>query len=306
MIQTRPVRLHLKVSTGRAVWYSIIGDSSALSVRSFAITSLIEKPCCRDNPRGGLEPRHVHFTWLVYQNHCFQWLGPMLQRRHLAVLKSRPSTVPQSTDFGPVRNAAEDHSLVRLSSKSESDRITQRSAVQIRPPPVYRNHRTVDTSKEAHSDATFWGFDSLCGSPKLAAEVLSATLILHVPQRLTGERSPTPAARLVAGIFLIQDGLAELQGAPHWDGIIRQSIAVAAAVLLLVGLWTPLAGALVVIVELWTAPSRPHSLRSCVALAALIRHNPPLIHQRLRNMRTAAAWRCTHNHSLRLTLGKCS
>ena len=81
MIQTRPVRLHLKVSTGRAVWYSIIGDSSALSVRSFAITSLIEKPCCRDNPRGGLEPTHIHFTWLVYQNRCFQWLGPMLQRR---------------------------------------------------------------------------------------------------------------------------------------------------------------------------------------------------------------------------------
>jgi hypothetical protein len=36
-------------------------------------------------------------TWSVYQNRCFQSPGPTLQRRHLALLKSRPGAVPEST-----------------------------------------------------------------------------------------------------------------------------------------------------------------------------------------------------------------
>jgi hypothetical protein len=48
-----------------------------------------------------------------------------------------------------------------------------------------------------------------------------------------------------------------------------QSIAVAAGTLLLVGFWTPMAGVLVVIVELWIAFSRADSLRSSVVLASL-------------------------------------
>ncbi len=75
--------------------------------------------------------------------------------------------------------------------------------------------------------------------------------------------------RLVAGILLIHDGLSYLLGVPLWGGIILQSIAVVAGLLLLVGFWTPMAGVLVVIVELWTAVSRPDSLRSCVTLASL-------------------------------------
>ena len=34
-------------------------------------------------------------------------------------------------------------------------------------------------------------------------------------------------------------------------------------------LWTPMAGVLVVIAELWTAVSRPDDLRSCAILASL-------------------------------------
>ena len=75
--------------------------------------------------------------------------------------------------------------------------------------------------------------------------------------------------RLVAGILLIHDGLSYLLGVPQWEGIILQSIAVVAGLLLLVGFWTPMAGVLVVIVELWTAVSRPDSLRSCAILASL-------------------------------------
>jgi uncharacterized membrane protein YphA (DoxX/SURF4 family) len=75
--------------------------------------------------------------------------------------------------------------------------------------------------------------------------------------------------RLVAGILLIHDGLSELLGAPHLERIILQSIAIAAGTLLLVGLWTPIAGMLVVSVELWSAFARADSLRNCIALASL-------------------------------------
>ena len=75
--------------------------------------------------------------------------------------------------------------------------------------------------------------------------------------------------RLVAGIFLMHDGLGELLGSPPWGGIIRQSLATGGGILLLLGLWTPMAGVLVVIVELWAAFSKTDSLRSCVVLAAV-------------------------------------
>jgi putative oxidoreductase len=75
--------------------------------------------------------------------------------------------------------------------------------------------------------------------------------------------------RLVAGILMVHDGFSYLLAAPQWEGIIRQSIAVGAGILLLLGLWTPIATTLVVIVELWLAVSRADSLRSCVLLASL-------------------------------------
>jgi uncharacterized membrane protein YphA (DoxX/SURF4 family) len=75
--------------------------------------------------------------------------------------------------------------------------------------------------------------------------------------------------RLVVGVVLIQDGFFHLLGAPQWPGIIPQSIAVGAGLLLLVGLWTPMAGVLVVLVELWTAIAKADSLRSCAILASV-------------------------------------
>ena len=75
--------------------------------------------------------------------------------------------------------------------------------------------------------------------------------------------------RLVSGIFLIHDGVGELLGGPQWEGIVRLLLETGSGILLLVGLWTPMAGVLVVIVEVWTAFSRTEGLRNCVALAAL-------------------------------------
>jgi len=73
--------------------------------------------------------------------------------------------------------------------------------------------------------------------------------------------------RLGAGIVLTHDGVAEMLTAPEGHGIIWQSLGAIGGVLLLIGFFTPVAGALVVIVELWTALSRADNLRICIVLA---------------------------------------
>jgi hypothetical protein len=75
--------------------------------------------------------------------------------------------------------------------------------------------------------------------------------------------------RFVAGILLIHDSLLVLLSAPHWEQIIVQSIAMVAGLLLLAGLWTPMAGAAVVMIELWTLLSRADNLRICLVSASL-------------------------------------
>jgi uncharacterized membrane protein YphA (DoxX/SURF4 family) len=75
--------------------------------------------------------------------------------------------------------------------------------------------------------------------------------------------------RLGAGIVLAHDGVAKILMAPEWHGIMRQAIAAIGGVLLLIGFFTPMAGVLVVIVELWTALSRADNLRTCIALAVV-------------------------------------
>jgi hypothetical protein len=73
--------------------------------------------------------------------------------------------------------------------------------------------------------------------------------------------------RLVAGIFLIKDGITELQGGPQWPGMMLPSWEIAAGMLFVVGLWTPMTGVLIVIVELWSIESRTGEFRNCVVLA---------------------------------------
>jgi putative oxidoreductase len=73
--------------------------------------------------------------------------------------------------------------------------------------------------------------------------------------------------RLVAGIFLINDGVTALLGVPQLPGIVRPMLQSAAGVLFVAGLWTPMTGALVVIVELWSIASRIGDVRNCVVLA---------------------------------------
>ena len=75
--------------------------------------------------------------------------------------------------------------------------------------------------------------------------------------------------RLGVGIVLVHDGLAELLSASQWHEIVRQLLATGAGILLLIGSFTPIAGALVVVVELWTAVSRADNLRTCIGLAVV-------------------------------------
>jgi putative oxidoreductase len=56
--------------------------------------------------------------------------------------------------------------------------------------------------------------------------------------------------RVVAGILLIYDGVVALRTGPDLQTSILQSLAIGAGALLILGLWTPIAGTLVVLVEI--------------------------------------------------------
>jgi putative oxidoreductase len=73
--------------------------------------------------------------------------------------------------------------------------------------------------------------------------------------------------RLVSGILLINDGVTGLLEGPPLPGIIQPFLETATGMLLLVGLWTPMAGVLVIVVELWSMLSRRGDLRNCIVLA---------------------------------------
>jgi putative oxidoreductase len=75
--------------------------------------------------------------------------------------------------------------------------------------------------------------------------------------------------RLVAGISLIRDGVTALLETSRLQTIIMQSVAVGAGTLLLAGLWTPVAGALVVVVEIWIAFTGTSHLENSIPLATL-------------------------------------
>ena len=75
--------------------------------------------------------------------------------------------------------------------------------------------------------------------------------------------------RLVIGFFLIHDGIVGLMGPPQRESIALQVIAAIAAVFLLIGLWTPIAGVLVTLAELCIALKGTGNLRSMILLATI-------------------------------------
>ena len=130
-----------------------------------------------------------------------------------------------------------------------------------------RNHRTVAPSKEVYPNPGFWGFDCVALSLTLSLRPSLQRLFSMFPNGWPGRG--LLLLRLGAGIVLTHDGVAEMLMAPEWHGIIWQSLATIGGVLLLIGFFTPMAGVLVVIVEVWTALSRADNLRTCIVLAVV-------------------------------------
>jgi uncharacterized membrane protein YphA (DoxX/SURF4 family) len=75
--------------------------------------------------------------------------------------------------------------------------------------------------------------------------------------------------RLVLGLILIHDGIAALMGVPQRESIPVQAVAAIAGTFLLVGLWTPFAGAIVALSELWIAIAGTTHPRGTILLVTL-------------------------------------
>jgi putative oxidoreductase len=123
----------------------------------------------------------------------------------------------------------------------------------------------VTPSKEGYRRACFWRFDPRRGTPKLVAEVSVQRLFSMFPNGWPGRG--LLLLRLVAGAFLISDGATELLRVPQLPAVVRPFLEAAAGVLFVAGLWTPLAGALVVIVELWSIAAGTGEVRNSVVMA---------------------------------------
>jgi putative oxidoreductase len=75
--------------------------------------------------------------------------------------------------------------------------------------------------------------------------------------------------RLVVGVALVVRKTIELQNAPPISLAVIHVLAIAAGLLLLTGLWTPIAGVLLVIIEIWSAFTQPHDPWSHVLLGTI-------------------------------------
>ena len=74
--------------------------------------------------------------------------------------------------------------------------------------------------------------------------------------------------RLVVGIRLMVDGVKTLQGGPSIETAILHVLTAGAGALLLAGLWTPIAGALLAVVALWFPFIQPGDLWLHIRLAS--------------------------------------
>jgi putative oxidoreductase len=75
--------------------------------------------------------------------------------------------------------------------------------------------------------------------------------------------------RLAAGLALAVRRIIELQSAPPTSLAVIHLLAIAAASLLLAGLWTPIAGVFLAIIEIWNAFTHPHDPWSYILLGTL-------------------------------------
>jgi putative oxidoreductase len=74
--------------------------------------------------------------------------------------------------------------------------------------------------------------------------------------------------RLVAGVSLVIHGFARLQTGPSIQSV-QPAFAIIIGILLLAGLWTPLAGSLVAALALWNIITRPGDPSACIFMATI-------------------------------------
>jgi putative oxidoreductase len=75
--------------------------------------------------------------------------------------------------------------------------------------------------------------------------------------------------RLVCSVLVISGAVITILGTSNTQTFILQAIALAPALLLLVGLWTPLAGFVILLIELWMASSGMRGIENSILLATL-------------------------------------
>jgi uncharacterized membrane protein YphA (DoxX/SURF4 family) len=76
--------------------------------------------------------------------------------------------------------------------------------------------------------------------------------------------------RVVAGFAAIVNGVTRLQAGLPLAAVLLEAIGTIAGILLLTGLWTPLAGSLVAVLELWTwFSTKPADPLPCILLASI-------------------------------------
>lgn len=75
--------------------------------------------------------------------------------------------------------------------------------------------------------------------------------------------------RLVTGFALVDHGIIGLRGEPPLEQVIAHVLATGAGVVLLAGLWTPIAGALTALTELWCVFSQPGDPLTHILLVTL-------------------------------------
>jgi len=75
--------------------------------------------------------------------------------------------------------------------------------------------------------------------------------------------------RIVTGIVLLHRGTAVFKETPTAATIAPQAMGAVLAIFIIIGLWTPVAGAVIAAVEVWTALVNPGSPGTAVLLATL-------------------------------------
>jgi len=75
--------------------------------------------------------------------------------------------------------------------------------------------------------------------------------------------------RLVTGVEVIDRGVTKLWSGPPFGPAILCVIATGAGILLIAGLWTPVAGSLLVVIEVWNVFSQPGDPWTRILIATL-------------------------------------